>query len=203
MTRASSPFVLRVFGVYRGIPQGRATDERDGIVIEYMKRGTLESLLERLRGHPPWPLAFRLANQLALGMNFLHEMVPSLLHKDLKPSNVLLDDDLNVKVRQMHNLMHLQIQMKMHEVCPLLDNNISTLNCWSVCHAFVFWVQLADFGLSRVSNSNLKSSEKTTGDQAGTLVFTPPEAFELSYQPVRSYDIYRLFLNAFPRIVEH
>ena len=101
MTRASSPFVLRVFGVYRGIPQGRTTDERDGIVIEYMKRGTLESLLERLQGPPPWPLAFRLANQLALGMNFLHKMAPPLLHRDLKPSNVLLDDDLNAKVRQM------------------------------------------------------------------------------------------------------
>ncbi|CAL8358651.1 unnamed protein product [Lota lota] len=146
MIRASSQFVLRVFGVYQGIPPGGTTDKRVGIIIEYMKRGTLESLLEVLPGPPPWPLAFRLAHQLALGMNFLHTMAPPLLHRDLKPSNVLLDDDLNAK--------------------------------------------LADFGLSRVSCSVLKNSGKTTGDQGGTIYFTPPEAFQLSYQPVRSYDIY-------------
>ncbi|CAL8376113.1 unnamed protein product [Arctogadus glacialis] len=147
MTRACSPFVLRVFGVYRGIPPGSSTrHECEGIVVEYMKRGTLESLLVRLAGPPPWPLAFRLAQQLALGMNFLHTLSPPLLHRDLKPSNVLLDDHLDAK--------------------------------------------LADFGLSRGSNSHLNSSGTTTEDQAGTPVFTPPEAFDLSYKPVRSYDIY-------------
>ncbi|CAL8296465.1 unnamed protein product [Boreogadus saida] len=148
MTRARSPFVLTVFGVYRGIPPGSSTrHECEGIVTEYMKRGTLESLLERLAGPPPWPLAFRLAHQLALGMNFLHTLSPPLLHRDLKPSNVLLDDHLDAK--------------------------------------------LADFGLSRESNSHLNSSGTTTEDQAaGTPVFTPPEAFDLSYKPVRSYDVY-------------
>uniref|UniRef100_A0A8C4ZFU1 Protein kinase domain-containing protein n=1 Tax=Gadus morhua TaxID=8049 RepID=A0A8C4ZFU1_GADMO len=143
---ACSPFVLTVFGVYRGIPPGSSRHECEGIVTEYMKRGTLASLLERLAGPPPWPLAFRLAQQLALGMNFLHTLSPPLLHRDLKPSNVLLDDHLDAK--------------------------------------------LADFGLSRVSNSHWNSSGTTTEDQAGTLVFTPPEAFDLSYKPVRSYDIY-------------
>ena len=101
MTRACSPFVLTVFGVYRGIPPGSSRHECEGIVTEYMKRGTLASLLERLAGPPPWPLAFRLAQQLALGMNFLHTLSPPLLHRDLKPSNVLLDDHLDAKVRQM------------------------------------------------------------------------------------------------------
>lgn len=55
---------------------------------------------EALRGSPPWPLAFRLAHQVALGINFLHSLCPPLLHLDLKPSNVLLDSDLNAKVRR-------------------------------------------------------------------------------------------------------
>ncbi|KAJ3598634.1 hypothetical protein NHX12_002139, partial [Muraenolepis orangiensis] len=144
MTKASSQFVTRVFGVYRGCPPGgRTTGEQAGLVMELMKRGTLEALLQGLAGPPPWPLAFRLAHQLALGMNFLHTMAPPLLHKDLKPSNVLLDDDLNAK--------------------------------------------LADFGLSRVCI--LKNSRKTTGG-GGTVAYTPPEAFQLSYRPRLSYDVY-------------
>lgn len=48
---------------------------------------------------PPWALVFRLAHQVALGINFLHSMSPALLHLDLKPSNVLLDSSLNAKVK--------------------------------------------------------------------------------------------------------
>lgn len=44
------------------------------------------------------PLAFRLAHQVALGINFLHNLSPALLHLDLKPNNVLLDSYLNAKV---------------------------------------------------------------------------------------------------------
>uniref|UniRef100_A0A3Q4I9K3 Receptor-interacting serine-threonine kinase 3 n=1 Tax=Neolamprologus brichardi TaxID=32507 RepID=A0A3Q4I9K3_NEOBR len=51
-----------------------------------------------LQGPPPWPLAFRLTHQVALGINFLHNLSPALLHLDLKPSNVLLDSFLNAKL---------------------------------------------------------------------------------------------------------
>ncbi|KAJ8261493.1 hypothetical protein COCON_G00172160 [Conger conger] len=47
-----------------------------GLVMELMERGSVESLLKRLRGPPPWPLAFRLAHQVALGMNFMHKLSP-------------------------------------------------------------------------------------------------------------------------------
>ena len=59
-----------------------------------VNRVLLQGLLCR---PPPWPLAFRIAYQVALGMNFLHTLSPPLLHMDLKPSNVLLDSGLNVK----------------------------------------------------------------------------------------------------------
>ncbi|CAB1344268.1 unnamed protein product [Coregonus sp. 'balchen'] len=54
-----------------------------------------------LSGPPPWPLAFRLAHQIAMGMEFLHSHSPTVLHLDLKPSNVLLDDRLNAKAINM------------------------------------------------------------------------------------------------------
>lgn len=90
MELASCEFVLRVYGVYQGL------SGEQGLVMEYMKRGSIDSLKEQLSGPPPWPLAFRLAHQSALAMNFLHNK--NIVHLDLKPSNVLLTDELHVKL---------------------------------------------------------------------------------------------------------
>ncbi|KAG7522818.1 receptor-interacting serine serine/threonine-protein kinase 3-like isoform X1 [Solea senegalensis] len=90
MNKASCEFVLRVYGVYEG------NFMQSGIVMEFMSRGSVQTLIQDLCGRPPWPLTFRLAHQVALGMNFLHSR--NLIHHDLKPSNVLLNDDLNAKL---------------------------------------------------------------------------------------------------------
>lgn len=144
MDLASCEFVLRVHGIYEGSLSRSGSSMQKGIVMDYMKRGSIESLREELSGPPPWPLTFRMAHEVALGMNFLHSK--GLVHQDLKPSNVLLSDDLHVK--------------------------------------------LADFGLSRVSTSVLNSNIETTGEVGGSFKYMPPEAFDLSYQPVRSFDVY-------------
>ncbi|XP_056415692.1 receptor-interacting serine/threonine-protein kinase 4 isoform X2 [Hyla sarda] len=67
-----------------------------GLVMEYMEAGSLEKLLasERL----PWDLRFRIIHETAVGMNFLHCMNPPLLHLDLKPANILLDEHYHVKI---------------------------------------------------------------------------------------------------------
>ncbi|KAM8927663.1 ankyrin repeat and protein kinase domain-containing protein 1 [Pelodytes ibericus] len=67
-----------------------------GIVMEYMENGSLEKLLP---SHTiSWQLKFRFIHEIALGMNFLHIMTPPLLHLDLKPGNILLDEHLHVKI---------------------------------------------------------------------------------------------------------
>ncbi|XP_035011713.2 receptor-interacting serine/threonine-protein kinase 3 isoform X2 [Hippoglossus stenolepis] len=96
MDKASCEFVLRVYGMYEGNTPFGALSMQKGIVMEFMSRGSVQDLLKDLCGPPPWPLAFRLAHQVALGMNFLHSR--NLMHHDLKPSNVLLNDDLNAKL---------------------------------------------------------------------------------------------------------
>ncbi|XP_031149367.1 receptor-interacting serine/threonine-protein kinase 3-like [Sander lucioperca] len=96
MDKASCEFVLRRYGTYQGYPPGNKTSMQHGIVMEFMGRGSLQSLQEELSGPLPWPLAFRLAHQVALGMTFLHSK--NLIHGDLKPSNVLLNMDLNAKL---------------------------------------------------------------------------------------------------------
>lgn len=96
MDLASFKFVLRVYGLFEGCPP-ELKFPKQGIVMEFMPRGSVDKLQQDLCGPPPWPLAFRLAHEVALGMNFLHSK--KLVHCDLKPSNVLLNEDLHAKVR--------------------------------------------------------------------------------------------------------
>ncbi|XP_054983312.1 receptor-interacting serine/threonine-protein kinase 2 isoform X2 [Sorex araneus] len=71
-----------------------------GIVTEYMPNGSLNELLHRKTEYPdvPWPLRFRILHEIALGVNYLHNMNPPLLHHDLKTQNILLDNEFHVKI---------------------------------------------------------------------------------------------------------
>ncbi|XP_056225624.1 receptor-interacting serine/threonine-protein kinase 3 [Seriola aureovittata] len=98
MNRGRNPHVIQVLGVFQGRLPNAGPTAHLGLVMEFMERGSLASLQETLCGAPPWPLVFRLAHQVALGINFLHSLSPALLHLDLKPSNVLLDFHLEAKL---------------------------------------------------------------------------------------------------------
>ncbi|NXT84984.1 RIPK2 kinase, partial [Zapornia atra] len=71
-----------------------------GIVTEYMTNGSLNQLLHGKDAYPdiPWCLRFRILYEIALGVNYLHNMNPPLLHHDLKTQNILLDDEFHVKI---------------------------------------------------------------------------------------------------------
>ncbi|NXE20985.1 RIPK2 kinase, partial [Ardeotis kori] len=71
-----------------------------GIVTEYMTNGSLNQLLHGKDVYPdiPWCLRFRVIYEIALGVNYLHNMNPPLLHHDLKTQNILLDDEFHVKI---------------------------------------------------------------------------------------------------------
>ncbi|XP_078393695.1 receptor-interacting serine/threonine-protein kinase 3-like [Cetorhinus maximus] len=82
--------IVSLLGLYRD------PDEPLGIVMDFMENGSLASLQEKVT--VPWPLKVRLIHHVALGMNYLHSLQPPLLHLDLNPRNVLLDDGLNAKI---------------------------------------------------------------------------------------------------------
>ncbi|XP_039633125.1 receptor-interacting serine/threonine-protein kinase 3-like, partial [Perca fluviatilis] len=145
MHQATSPHVMAVRGIFKGRTPFSGRSTKLGVVMELMKRGSLASLQAALRGTPPWPLVFRLAHQVALGINYLHSLPRPVLHQDLKPQNVLLDDALNAK--------------------------------------------LTDFGLAQTSCS-ITLVSKDNGPRGGTPYYMPPEAFNPSYRPSRSFDIY-------------
>ncbi|XP_062849885.1 receptor-interacting serine/threonine-protein kinase 2-like isoform X2 [Trichomycterus rosablanca] len=70
------------------------------IVTEYMTNGSLDELLHEKSMYPvlAWPLRLRILYEIALGVNFLHNMTPPLLHHDLKTQNILLDGEYHVKI---------------------------------------------------------------------------------------------------------
>uniref|UniRef100_A0A8D0BVR3 Receptor-interacting serine/threonine-protein kinase 2 n=1 Tax=Salvator merianae TaxID=96440 RepID=A0A8D0BVR3_SALMN len=71
-----------------------------GIVTEYMPNGSLNQLLHAKNTYPDiaWSLRFRILYEIALGVNYLHNMNPPLLHHDLKTQNILLDNDFHAKI---------------------------------------------------------------------------------------------------------
>lgn len=71
-----------------------ACPEYGCIVYEYMAGGSLDERLFCRGKTPPlsWQVRFRIAADIATGLNFLHQTKPEpLVHRDLKPGNILLD----------------------------------------------------------------------------------------------------------------
>ncbi|KAK6144843.1 hypothetical protein DH2020_021663 [Rehmannia glutinosa] len=78
-----------------------ACPEYGCLVYEYMANGSLEDRLFR-RGNTralSWQLRFRIAAEIATGLLFLHQTKPEpLVHRDLKPGNILLDQNYVSKI---------------------------------------------------------------------------------------------------------
>ncbi|XP_069813494.1 receptor-interacting serine/threonine-protein kinase 2 [Dendropsophus ebraccatus] len=91
--KARFSYILPILGICND-------EDNIGIVTEYMPGGSLNQLLHE--DNPlttiVWPLRFRMLYEIALGVNFLHNMSPPLLHHDLKTQNILLDSELHVKI---------------------------------------------------------------------------------------------------------
>ena len=70
-------------------------DGRPYIVMECVQGRTLADLLAE-RGHLPWQEAVRLALQACAGLQHAH--AAGLVHRDVKPQNLLLRDDGTLKI---------------------------------------------------------------------------------------------------------
>lgn len=78
-----------------------ACPEYGCLVYEYMSNGSLEDrLLQRGNSRPlSWQHRFRIAAEIGTGLLFLHQTKPEpLVHRDLKPGNILLDRNFVSKI---------------------------------------------------------------------------------------------------------
>eukprot|EP00035_Acanthoeca_spectabilis_P033031 m.21650 g.21650 ORF g.21650 m.21650 type:complete len:1167 (+) comp5717_c0_seq1:171-3671(+) len=91
LIKLKHPNLLRFFGY------GTTEDGYGFIVTEFMALGSLRAILDDATAHPlPWGTRYSIALQISLGMEHLHGI--PLIHRDLKPDNVLADEGYRVKV---------------------------------------------------------------------------------------------------------
>ncbi|KAK1426306.1 hypothetical protein QVD17_14977 [Tagetes erecta] len=68
------------------------------LVYEYMSSGTLARFLFK-DGKPSWKQRINIALGIAKGLSYLHEeCMTQVIHCDIKPQNILLDDHYNAKI---------------------------------------------------------------------------------------------------------
>lgn len=94
MTKLRHPNIVLLLGV--------VMSPRPAIVQEFCIRGSLYSVLQRhtKSGAPEltWRIRLQMALGAAAGMLYLHESDPSVLHRDLKSANLMVDRYYRVKV---------------------------------------------------------------------------------------------------------
>ncbi|KAL1568837.1 non-specific serine/threonine protein kinase [Salvia divinorum] len=75
------------------------TEDQGALIMEYVPNGTLHHNLHSSHTPLTWNQRASVAFQLASAIAYLHETcAPHIVHADVKPSNVLLDGDLNCKL---------------------------------------------------------------------------------------------------------
>uniref|UniRef100_A0A804JLB7 Protein kinase domain-containing protein n=1 Tax=Musa acuminata subsp. malaccensis TaxID=214687 RepID=A0A804JLB7_MUSAM len=75
--------------------------EHLALVYEYMSQGTLKEHLRESRGDRPlsWEQRLRIALEASQGLEYLHTgCKPSLIHRDVKTANILLNERLEAKI---------------------------------------------------------------------------------------------------------
>jgi len=89
MAQCNFPNIVRLYGIC--VAEGKYF-----MVMEYLERGSLFSILKDPNEQLPWDLRWNIAIDVCRGLNYLHSK--NILHRDLKSPNVLLDDQYQAKI---------------------------------------------------------------------------------------------------------
>ncbi|MCD7449969.1 hypothetical protein HAX54_002686 [Datura stramonium] len=86
----------------KGVQEGCIEGTHRILVYEYVSNGNLEQWLHgamRHHGYLTWEARMKVLLGTAKALAYLHENIePKVVHRDIKSSNILIDDDFNAKV---------------------------------------------------------------------------------------------------------
>lgn len=69
------------------------------LVYEYMPNGSLEEFIFGVGAKKSWPIHRGIIEGIAEGLLYLHDYAHEcIVHRDMKPSNILLDHEMNPKI---------------------------------------------------------------------------------------------------------
>eukprot|EP00658_Telonema_sp_P-2_P076448 TRINITY_DN6691_c0_g1_i2.p1 TRINITY_DN6691_c0_g1~~TRINITY_DN6691_c0_g1_i2.p1 ORF type:complete len:581 (-),score=76.30 TRINITY_DN6691_c0_g1_i2:314-2056(-) len=69
------------------------------LVTQLYRHGSLQDLLENAKPNEiDWEFKTRLAGDAARGLNYLHTFNPPIIHRDVKSSNILIDDSFRARI---------------------------------------------------------------------------------------------------------
>nr|XP_043635298.1 protein STRUBBELIG-like [Erigeron canadensis] len=72
------------------------------LIYKFMKNGSLQDILRQVqdgRRELDWIARHKIAMGIANGLEYLHlDVTPSIVHRNIKPSNVLLDDEMEAHI---------------------------------------------------------------------------------------------------------
>ena len=68
------------------------------IISEYMKNKSLKSFIESNKGKIPLKQKLLFIYEIALGLEYMYNSYCKILHRDIKSSNILLDENLHCKI---------------------------------------------------------------------------------------------------------
>jgi len=95
LSATKSPYLMRFIGA--------AIDDSNqnptlSMVVGYCEKGSLHKALNNKKLDFDWQTFFKWTHQALSGVNYLHNMRPQMVHRDLKSHNLLLDAKWNIRV---------------------------------------------------------------------------------------------------------
>ena len=93
LSTLSHPNIVRFIGA-------KATPPDLFMVLEWMARGSLSSIILDLSHEISWEQRIRWARDVARGIEYLHSLKPKIIHRDLRADNVMVNSENVAKVSE-------------------------------------------------------------------------------------------------------